>query len=51
MVIPIGPAGGFQTLWKFVKQQGELKAYNLGPVSFVPFTGGGEEKAPTQLAP
>ena len=38
MVIPIGPAGGIQTLWKFVKEQGELKAYNMGMVSFVPFT-------------
>lgn len=40
MVIPIGPRGGYQTLWKFVKQpNGELKAYNEGGVAFVPFTG------------
>ena len=47
MVIPIGPRGGYQTLWKFVKQpDGELKAYNEGGVAFVPFTGQGirEEK-------
>jgi protein-L-isoaspartate(D-aspartate) O-methyltransferase len=45
IVIPIGPAGGFQTLWKFVREKGagggyELKAYNLGDVRFVPLTGG-----------
>jgi protein-L-isoaspartate(D-aspartate) O-methyltransferase len=41
LVIPIGPQGGWQSLWKFVLEEGELKAYNLGGVSFVPFTGGG----------
>jgi protein-L-isoaspartate(D-aspartate) O-methyltransferase len=42
MVIPIGPSGGYQTLWKFVKQpDGELKAYNMGGVAFVPLTGEG----------
>lgn len=42
MVIPIGPRGGYQTLWKFVKQpDGEMKAYNKGGVAFVPFTGQG----------
>ncbi len=39
MVIPIGPQGFYQTLWKFVKQEGELTAYNMGNVAFVPFTG------------
>ena len=43
IVIPIGPAGLFQTLWKFVKEDGELTAYNMGGVSFVPFTGSGVE--------
>jgi protein-L-isoaspartate(D-aspartate) O-methyltransferase len=43
LVIPIGPQGSFQTLWKFVKTDGELVAYNLGLVSFVPFTGEGVE--------
>jgi len=50
LVVPIGPLGGFQTLWKFVLEKGELKGYNLGWVSFVPFTGSGiagEEPAPT----
>ena len=39
MVIPIGPQGFYQTLWKFVKEGGELVAYNMGNVVFVPFTG------------
>lgn len=43
LVIPIGPPGGYQTLWQFVKEGGELMAYNLGGVSFVPFTGAGVE--------
>lgn len=46
MVIPIGPPGWSQTLWKFVKSGGDLKAYNLGPVSFVPFTGEGIKQGP-----
>jgi len=42
MVIPIGPPGSYQTLWKFVKQpDGELQAFNMGGVAFVPFTGEG----------
>jgi protein-L-isoaspartate(D-aspartate) O-methyltransferase len=41
LVIPIGPPGFYQTLWKFVKQDGELTAYNMGSVIFVPFTGSG----------
>lgn len=46
LVIPIGPTGWYQSLWKFVKQDGELIAYNMGGVSFVPFTGAGIESAP-----
>lgn len=45
LVIPIGPPGGYQTLWKFVKENGDLKAYNLGGVAFVPFTGEGIEQS------
>ena len=42
MVVPVGPPGGYQTLWKFVKQaDGELKAFNMGGVAFVPLTGEG----------
>ncbi len=44
LVIPIGPPGWFQTLWKFVLVEGELQAVNLGGVSFVPFTGEGVER-------
>ena len=39
MIIPIGPVGVVQTLWLFEKVEGEIKALNLGPVSFVPLTG------------
>lgn len=41
LVIPIGPPGFMQTLWKFVYEGGDLKAINLGGVAFVPFTGPG----------
>jgi protein-L-isoaspartate(D-aspartate) O-methyltransferase len=45
MVIPIGPPGGYQTLWKFHKgPQGELEAYNQGGVAFVPLTGPGQDE-------
>src|SRR5574341_1125887 len=44
IVIPIGPPGWYQSLWKFVKEEGELKAYNLGGVAFVQFTGSGVEQ-------
>jgi len=36
LVIPIGPPGGYQTLWQYVKEKDGLKAYNLGGVRFVP---------------
>ncbi len=46
MVIPIGPPGGYQTLWKFVKQpDGELQAFNMGGVAFVPLTGEGMKES------
>jgi protein-L-isoaspartate(D-aspartate) O-methyltransferase len=51
MVIPIGPQGGFQTLWKFVKEGGELTAYNMGAVAFVRFTGEAEQRGPSLPAP
>lgn len=44
IVIPIGPPGWYQSLWKFVKENGELKAFNMGGVTFVPFTGAGVEE-------
>jgi protein-L-isoaspartate(D-aspartate) O-methyltransferase len=46
IVIPIGPTGGYQSLWQFVKtSETEITAYNMGGVRFVPFTGGGIEGA------
>jgi protein-L-isoaspartate(D-aspartate) O-methyltransferase len=42
IVIPIGPTGGYQSLWRFEIVEGELIAYNLGGVRFVPFTREGE---------
>lgn len=36
MLIPIGPTGGYQTMWKFSKQGSQVKANNLGGVVFVP---------------
>ena len=41
LVIPIGPPGWYQSLWKFVEENGQLTAYNMGGVGFVPFTGAG----------
>ncbi len=41
LVVPIGPPGGYQSLWKFILENGELKAYDMGGVAFVPFTGVG----------
>ncbi len=47
MVIPVGPPGGYQTLWKFVKEpDGELRAFNMGGVAFVPLTGPGAKEHP-----
>ncbi len=42
LVIPIGPRGGWQTLWRFTQQAGEVRAEALDYVSFVPLTGYGE---------
>ena len=45
LVIPVGPPGGYQTLWKFVREpDGELRAYNMGGVAFVPLTGQGTDE-------
>lgn len=51
LVIPIGPPGGYQSLWKFVNEKDGLKAYNLGGVIFVPFTGEGVKQAAATKAP
>jgi protein-L-isoaspartate(D-aspartate) O-methyltransferase len=39
LVIPVGPIGAVQTMWKFTaNRSGEVTGENLGPVMFVPFT-------------
>jgi protein-L-isoaspartate(D-aspartate) O-methyltransferase len=48
IVIPIGPPGWVQSLWKFIMVDGELTAYNLGGVRFVSFTGPGIEQPQTE---
>jgi protein-L-isoaspartate(D-aspartate) O-methyltransferase len=47
IVIPIGPPGGYQTMWQFVVEDGELVGYNLGFVGFVPFTRESDALTPT----
>lgn len=37
LVIPVGPRGGYQILWKLTKRGGELYREDLGGVAFVPF--------------
>jgi protein-L-isoaspartate(D-aspartate) O-methyltransferase len=37
MIIPLGPTGGYQTLWKFVKHGDQIKREQMGSVAFVPF--------------
>ena len=36
MVIPVGPPYSLQTLWLFIKENGQLTSENLGGVIFVP---------------
>ncbi len=38
IVIPIGPPGGYQSLWRFEIEGDDIVAYNMGGVRFVPFT-------------
>ena len=39
MIIPVGPVGGFQTLWLVTRTaEDEVQTRNLGGVRFVPFT-------------
>ncbi|MGE5123621.1 MAG: protein-L-isoaspartate(D-aspartate) O-methyltransferase [Acidobacteriaceae bacterium] len=51
IVIPLGPPGWVQSLWKFVEQDGELVAYNLGGVRFVPLTGPGVDQDQAAVTP
>ena len=39
LVIPVGPPGGYQTLWQITKQGQEIKKRNVTGVLFVPLTG------------
>jgi protein-L-isoaspartate(D-aspartate) O-methyltransferase len=40
MIIPVGPVGGFQTLWRVNKQGGKIVSENIMGVIFVPLTRG-----------
>jgi protein-L-isoaspartate(D-aspartate) O-methyltransferase len=38
MVVPVGPPGGYQSLFLLTKENGEVRSENLGGVRFVPLT-------------
>lgn len=38
MIIPVGPPGGYQSLWLLERNGDEVVRYNWGGVRFVPFT-------------
>ena len=42
LVVPVGPPGGYQSLWQLVREGDDVKAFNLGGVQFVPLVGGGQ---------
>ena len=39
LVVPVGPPGGYQSLWLITKQGDQVLTRNLGGVRFVPLTG------------
>jgi protein-L-isoaspartate(D-aspartate) O-methyltransferase len=39
LVVPVGPPGGYQTLWQVTKQGDDIKKRNVTGVLFVPLTG------------
>jgi protein-L-isoaspartate(D-aspartate) O-methyltransferase len=39
LVIPVGPPGGYQSLWQIIKQGDQVLSKNLGGVRFVPLLG------------
>jgi protein-L-isoaspartate(D-aspartate) O-methyltransferase len=43
LVIPVGPPGGYQTLWQITKQGTQIKKRNVTGVLFVPLTGEHQE--------
>ena len=38
MVVPVGPPGGYQSMFLITKEEGQVKSRNLGGVAFVPLT-------------
>jgi len=38
MVVPVGPPGGYQSLFLVIKENGEVRSESLGGVRFVPLT-------------
>jgi len=42
MVIPVGPPGGYQSLWLITREGDEFRNFNWGGVRFVPLTREGE---------
>ncbi|MEA3337264.1 MAG: protein-L-isoaspartate(D-aspartate) O-methyltransferase [Chloroflexota bacterium] len=42
LIVPVGPQGGFQSLWQIVRNGDELDAENMAPVRFVPLVGAGQ---------
>jgi len=43
LVVPIGPPGGYQTLWLITKQGGKVLSSRVMGVAFVPLTGAGQQ--------
>ena len=39
LVVPVGPPGGYQTLWEITKTGGEVRKRDVTGVLFVPLTG------------
>jgi protein-L-isoaspartate(D-aspartate) O-methyltransferase len=39
LVLPVGPPGGYQTLWQITREGDEVKSRNVTGVLFVPLTG------------
>ncbi|HYN98154.1 MAG TPA: protein-L-isoaspartate O-methyltransferase, partial [Actinomycetota bacterium] len=36
LVVPVGPPGSYQTLWRVSKRNGEIVSENITDVAFVP---------------
>jgi protein-L-isoaspartate(D-aspartate) O-methyltransferase len=44
LVLPVGPPGGYQTLWQITREGDEVKSRNVTGVLFVPLTGSHSER-------